>query len=248
MKKSALGLIETYGLVGAIEGLDVALKSANVSLIGCEYVKGGRVTIEITGDVSAVKAAVEAAAVAVDELGSLISIHVIPKATSEVWEMLQGRNINTKDKFEQDTKVEDLKNAKDKVKEEQKNLEVQTKEKNQNNTNEEKSLENTKEEIKSEAKENIKNTKDETRNTKEELVESTKDEVLSENKETDIKEEKTQGEDIEVKTREELQNMKVQELRTLARKMELTSLTKKQIKFSKKEQLIEAILDHWKRR
>lgn len=243
MKKSALGLIETYGLVGAIEGLDVALKSANVSLIGCEYVKGGRVTIEITGDVSAVKAAVEAAAVAVEELGSLISVHVIPKAYDELWEMLQGGNIRTKDK-------------KEKI---QKNLEVQTKEKNIENINEDKSLENTndeiKQEIKSETKEELNNTKDKTkntkeeiRNTKEELVENTKEDVLIDIKEKDSKEEKTQGEYIEVKTREELQNMKVQELRTLARKMELTSLTKKQIKFSKKEQLIEAILDHWKRR
>lgn len=243
MKTSALGLIETYGLVGAIEGLDVALKSANVSLIGREYVKGGRVTIELTGDVSAVKAAVEAAAVAVDELGTLISVHVIPRAYDEVWEMLQGRNKQTKDK----AKVVDFKQTKEEVKE----LNTKDKITKEEKVTDEKEIKNTSSTNTKEEK--IKSTKDETKqNTKDEVKDKTRQNIKIEAekdiKETDKKEAEIQGEKLEAKTKEELQSMKVQELRTLARAIELTSLTKKQIKFSKKDQLIDAILDYWKRR
>lgn len=91
MKKSTLGLIETYGFIGAVEALDVAVKTANVQLVSCEFVKGGIVTILITGDVASVKAAVEASAIAVDRLGVLRNTHVIARAYDEVWDILQGK-------------------------------------------------------------------------------------------------------------------------------------------------------------
>lgn len=75
----ALGLIETKGLIGAIEAADAMTKTANVQLIGKEYAKGGLVTIKIMGETAAVKAAVDAGAAAAQRVGQLISVHVIPR-------------------------------------------------------------------------------------------------------------------------------------------------------------------------
>jgi len=75
----ALGLIETKGLVGAIEAADAMTKTANVQLIGKEYAKGGLVTIKIMGETAAVKAAVDAGAAAAARVGQLVSVHVIPR-------------------------------------------------------------------------------------------------------------------------------------------------------------------------
>ncbi len=75
----ALGLIETKGLVGAIEAADAMTKTANVQLIGKEYAKGGLVTVKIMGETAAVKAAVDAGAAAAQRVGQLISVHVIPR-------------------------------------------------------------------------------------------------------------------------------------------------------------------------
>ena len=77
----ALGMIETYGLIGAIEAADVMLKTANVTLLKKEIVKGGLILVSITGDVGAVKTAVEAATTAVTRLGAqvLYGSHVIPR-------------------------------------------------------------------------------------------------------------------------------------------------------------------------
>jgi ethanolamine utilization protein EutM len=75
----ALGLIETRGLVGAIEAADAAVKAADVELIGRERAKAGLITIKIRGDVAAVKAAVDAGAAAAQRVGELVSVHVIPR-------------------------------------------------------------------------------------------------------------------------------------------------------------------------
>lgn len=79
--KQALGLIETQGLIGAIEASDTMLKSAEVHLIGKEIVGGGLVTVLVEGDVAAVKTAVDAGSAAVNNLSeaSLLSSHVIPR-------------------------------------------------------------------------------------------------------------------------------------------------------------------------
>lgn len=76
---SALGMIETKGLVGAIEAADAMVKAANVSLVGKEQVGGGLVTVMVRGDVGAVKAATDAGAAAAAKVGELISVHVIPR-------------------------------------------------------------------------------------------------------------------------------------------------------------------------
>ena len=81
---NALGMIETRGLVGAIEAADAMVKAANVKLVGREQVGGGLVTVIVRGDVGAVKAATDAGAAAADRVGELKSVHVIPRPHGEV--------------------------------------------------------------------------------------------------------------------------------------------------------------------
>ena len=80
----ALGMIETKGLVGAIEAADAMTKSANVTLMGYEKIGSGLVTVMVRGDVGAVKAATDAGAAAAERVGELISVHVIPRPHEEV--------------------------------------------------------------------------------------------------------------------------------------------------------------------
>ncbi len=87
----ALGMVETRGLVGAIEAADAMVKAANVVLIGSEYVGGGYVTVMVRGDVGAVKAATDAGGAAAKRVGELVSVHVIPRPHSEV-EMILPQN------------------------------------------------------------------------------------------------------------------------------------------------------------
>ena len=75
----ALGMIETRGLVAAIEAADAMVKAANVELIGSEKIGSGLVTVMVRGDVGAVKAATDAGAQAVKRVGEVVSVHVIPR-------------------------------------------------------------------------------------------------------------------------------------------------------------------------
>ena len=84
----ALGMIETKGLVGAIEAADAMTKSANVTLMGYEKIGSGLVTVMVRGDVGAVKAATDAGAAAAERVGELISMHVIPRPHNEVESIL----------------------------------------------------------------------------------------------------------------------------------------------------------------
>jgi microcompartment protein CcmL/EutN len=80
----ALGLIETRGLVGAIEAADAATKAADVKLVGKEKVRNGLITIKLIGDVAAVRAAVDAGSAAAARVGELISTHVIPRPVADL--------------------------------------------------------------------------------------------------------------------------------------------------------------------
>lgn len=84
----ALGMIETKGLVAAIEAADAMTKSANVTLVGYEKIGSGLVTVLVRGDVGAVKAAVDAGAVAAEHVGEIVSQHVIPRPHSDVEKIL----------------------------------------------------------------------------------------------------------------------------------------------------------------
>ena len=91
----ALGMIETKGLVGAIEAADAMVKAADVTLIGKEHIGGGLVTVMVRGDVAAVKAATDAGAAAAGKVGNLVSVHVIPRPHGEVESILPHVSVVT---------------------------------------------------------------------------------------------------------------------------------------------------------
>ena len=80
----AMGMIETKGLIGSIEAADAMVKAANVHILKQEKIDGGIVTVFVTGDVGAVKAAVEAGEAAAARVGELLAAHVIPRPDGEV--------------------------------------------------------------------------------------------------------------------------------------------------------------------
>ena len=166
MNRRALGLIEVKGYLGAIEAADIALKSANVNLIGCEITRGGLVTVKFEGDVSSVQAAVEAAEVAMTKANILVVAHVIARPDTSVWDFIE----------------ENIKQEKDIIEEEKIEQEEEIQKVN---------------EI--------------------ELIDITR-------------------------LREELESKLVNDLRTLARGLNLKNMTKKQIKFARKDKLVEEII------
>lgn len=87
-KGEALGMVETKGLVGAIEAADAMTKSANVSLVGYEKIGSGLVTVMVRGDVGAVKASVDAGSAAAEKVGEVVSVHVIPRPHTDVEKIL----------------------------------------------------------------------------------------------------------------------------------------------------------------
>lgn len=206
MNKSTLGLIETYGFVGAVEALDVSLKASNVELVSCEFVKGGIVTILITGDVASVKASVEASAAAVEKLGTLRNTHVIARTDEKVIDILSGRKKTDAEEYQEICEcVEDVDSS---------------------------IIISEVFEEKSEA----------------EAIEDLQTNTANEAEITQRDKSKEQPSRKLLKTREELEEAKVTELRSIARELKIKSLTKKQIKYGKKEQLIEAILSDKQRR
>lgn len=176
MQKGALGIVETYGELAAIEAADQALKAANVELLGCEKVRGGLVNITIVGEVGAVRASVDAAIAAVERLNIQVSSHVIPRPIEDLWKILPNKDT------EKEQKKENKKAEKQEVRQEEKEAE---------------------------------DTKDKTNLT------------FLEEKE------------------KELQEMRVVDLRKLAREVE-TSISRSEIKFANKKELVTALLDYYK--
>ena len=111
----ALGMIETIGLVGAIEAADVALKTAEVEIVNRHIVKGGIVTVELSGDVGAIKVAVEAGAEAAKKLGVFVSSHVIARPDEMVSKMIEENSITTIENINEEitekkeTEIEEIK-------------------------------------------------------------------------------------------------------------------------------------------
>ncbi|NLH00326.1 MAG: BMC domain-containing protein [Clostridiales bacterium] len=187
----ALGLIELYGYVPAVEALDAALKAANVRLESVTKVKGGLVSVFVTGDVGAVKAAIDAAAAAAERVGKVVSVHVIPRPAKEIEKILpeppEGSGgsapapVNTP-KTETETETEN-------PEEEENSLpgEIETGEENEPAQIEQK---------------------------------------LS----------------AETLTREDLESMTVVNLRTAARNLGITTMTKREIRDAKRDDLIKAII------
>lgn len=208
---SALGLIETIGLVAAIEGLDAALKAADVETIGCEFVGSGIVTVKIRGEIGAVKASIDAAEAAVNRVGTLRATHVIARTSDEIIGIIETNSFTKEDKVELEV-VEETKNEVESLKDE--------------------IIDNNNENLDVEIVEDVKKSNEEYNHIEDELNEDELNEEI----------ELINEEIIKNYTQEELQAMKVSELRTVARTLK-TKLTRKKIKFAKKDELIEAILE-----
>lgn len=88
MAQEALGMVETRGLVAAIEAADAMVKAANVVLVGTEKIGSGLVSVMVRGDVGAVKSAVEAGEASARRLGEIIATHVIPRPHGDVEKIL----------------------------------------------------------------------------------------------------------------------------------------------------------------
>lgn len=94
MGQEALGMIETRGLVAAIEGADAMVKAANVLLIGYENIGSGLVTVMVRGDVGAVKASVDAGVAAAKNVGEVVSTHVIARPHTDIEKILAKHDVN----------------------------------------------------------------------------------------------------------------------------------------------------------
>ena len=90
MSYEALGMVETKGLVGAVEAADAMVKAAKVVLVGKEQVGAGLVTVLVRGDVGAVKAATDAGATAANKVGEVVSVHVIARPHDELEAIIEG--------------------------------------------------------------------------------------------------------------------------------------------------------------
>lgn len=124
----ALGLIETRGMVGAIVAADIALKTAQVELINKEYTKGGLVCIEFEGDVAAVKASVEAAVIAIKDMGVYTGSHVIPRPDDSVEKIIKRKKEVSKEVVIEEKVEETKKETKDVEQESLENAELKNNE------------------------------------------------------------------------------------------------------------------------
>lgn len=115
MSQKALGMVETMGILAAYEAADVALKSANVKMVGYEISRGGLVVVKFTGDVSAVRSAVDAAKTAASKLSKVWSSHVIARPAAEIENMINSEDtVNSKNPVNnKDKKIKEEKTAED---------------------------------------------------------------------------------------------------------------------------------------
>ena len=183
----ALGMIELYGYLAAVEALDSALKAANVSSLGATKVGGGLVTVMVEGDVGAVKASMDAAASAAERVGEVISVHVIPRPHESVGEMLKPSTPPAPEKSPEPK------------------LEPEPKP-----------------EPEAEAVPEVSETP---------IAEVSDNAVIEEPVKT------------ESYTEEMLEKMSVSKLRTIARELQVDNMTREQIRFGKKTELIQNILE-----
>lgn len=197
----SLGLIELYGYVPAVEALDAALKAANVRLMNVTKVKGGLVSVFITGDVGAVKAATDAAAAAAERVGTVVSVHVIPRPAMDVESLISKTN---KGKLPKQESTKTQRETKEESSEEENEPETDMK------------------------------------NEPSDVSKSTDSPLKSE-------EDSAQKQSIDkTYSREELESMTVVNLRTLARSLNITTMSRREIRDAKRDDLINAIIEFQK--
>lgn len=228
----ALGMIEVYGYLTAVEALDSALKAANVNLLEITLVQGGLVTVLVTGDVGATKAAMDASKSAAERVGKVISVHVIPRPSEEIEKMIPPHTPNQSDAIDKESIAPFIE------------CEPQTEIKsdydisNENIPNENISDENISDENISDENISDENASDE--NISDMPLISDNTNINGDAFEIDKESEQNQI-DLTQFTSEVLQSMTVENLRKLARELKITNMTNKEIRFGTKNKLIRSI-------
>ena len=254
----ALGLIEVNGYLAGVEAADAALKAASVTLIALEKVKAGITNVQITGDVGAVNAAVEAGKRAAETLGMLRAYHVIPRLHSETLKLFPTINkevkentdipVNNSDfKVDEKFKREVIGTNKDSIIEKNKETQDNIKEKN-------KDIEDIKEESKTDITEHVEEIKKDIKEENKKGFKETTSKEVKENKipknyddEKQKKDESALEENYKLKKQKDLldySSMRVDELRKLVTNLKLPHLTNNKIKFAKKDELIKILLEY----
>lgn len=244
----ALGLIEFIGYVPAICAADTALKAASVDLIGIEKVTGGIVTVKITGDVDAVQAAVESAENYASRIGSLRSVHVIPRLDDEVENLLMNSKSSEEETEEIQELEEDIKEVCEEIREEITETIIEE-------------TESKEESLQEDVVEYVKNVNDEVEEISEKIEgESHLDEIevfeISQNKESskesleeviikpELTEDKTtenkEADSIDIK---EISKMSVKELRKKIKSLNI-NITSNKLKSLKKKDLVDILLKY----
>ena len=250
----ALGLIEVYGYLSAVVALDSALKAADVHLVNVEKVKGGLVTVLITGDVGAVKAAIDTSAETAGRIGKLVAVHVIPRPDKSVGNICypkkdtaisgtQAKQLTDQEPVSEEQEVqkkpEEPKESEKSKEAEERKAPEETKEPEEAKEPEElKGLEKLEEPEGSKEPEDPK----ELEQSKEpkEPKEPEKSEEPEESKNQEEQERKPVKKSSDI-TIESMQSMTVDQLRNLARKLELPDMTRKEIKFANKKKLLQSL-------
>jgi microcompartment protein CcmL/EutN len=217
--QQALGLVETKGLVAAIEAADAMLKASNVQLVGKERALAGLVTIVVVGDVAAVKASVDAGAAAAQRVGELVSVHVIPRPDDQIGTILpigERRKTLTTEKI---VKSEPFKPAENIIKEEEIKEELIAVPK-----------------VKPDITTEEKSKKVETTKTSSDTIERLKREALG--KKFDEKKTKKRTSSVEINMRE-LEKLNVHQLRRLARSTENFPIKGREISRANRGQLLD---------
>lgn len=243
---SALGLIETKGLIGAIEAADAMVKAADVKLVSKEKSTAALVTVKIVGEVAAVKSAVDAGTAAAQRVGQLISAHVIPRPDDQLENMIYDFGINAEADNPKKRKRKAKKNNPD---------EVSLFDKDENNGLEpEKFVEETAGEIKTEIADEPGGESVGEEDSIEEKIDpnseeiETEDEVNEDDEEAELKEEiiedkkENEQEEKELPPMRSLEEMNVHQLRRLAREYETFPIKGRDISKAKRVTL----LDHFK--
>lgn len=226
----ALGLIEVYGYLSAVVALDSALKAADVHLVNVEKVKGGLVTVLITGDVGAVKAAIDTSAETAGRIGKLVAVHVIPRPDQAVGNICYPKK-DTAIRGTQEKQLTDQEPVSEEQEVQKKPEEPKESEKSKE-SEEQMELEAAKEPEELKEPERLKDIEVSKESDK------LKEPEESKNQEEQEKKPVKKSSDITI---ESMQSMTVDQLRNLARKLELPDMTRKEIKFANKKKLLQSL-------
>lgn len=239
----ALGMIEVYGYLAAVEALDSALKAANVTMVDVTLVQGGLVTVLVTGDVGAVKAAMDASRTAAERVGKVISVHVIPRPSERIEKMIPARVVNALPSKEVPETTEP-KDTTALIKEDEtleRSLGLAIGESDVGKV----ALSESQEELEQEAEPEL---KPEAKQQPEAELNSVVDRQPEPESKPEVEQQPEPELQLDVEqqpelklTPEQLKEMTVERLRSLARELGITNMTRKQIRFATKHELIESI-------